>query len=108
MTDKELDDVENGSGDVHEAALMKMVAEYRELRRLIDEYDDEPVDRGDDWSPRDASGSNFDGAYYMGVSDGEQSLAYRIRQILSSKPTVADAGATQTLPDSSAGGTGAE
>ena len=42
----------------------------------------QPVDRGDDFNPAEYSGHNFDDAYQIGFSDGEEHLAQKIREIL--------------------------
>jgi hypothetical protein len=51
------------------------------LTAILDEYG-EPVEHGDDWNPYDASGGNFDDAYSMGIRDGENYLAQRIRDLI--------------------------
>ena len=45
------------------------------IQELIKEYEAEVAEieeyTGDDFNPRDASGGNFDEAYYMGTEHGE-------------------------------------
>ena len=50
------------------------------LTAKLQSYD--PVEHSNDWNPMDASGGNFDDAYYMGVRDGEAQLAAEIRDLL--------------------------
>lgn len=57
--------------------MQELMAELKErLSVLSAEIDERNEWHGDDFNPMDASGGNFDDAYYMGVEDGETDGEY--------------------------------
>lgn len=57
--------------------MQELIAELKERLAVLGEKIDERNEwHGDDFNPCDASGGNFDDAYYMGVEDGETDGEY--------------------------------